>query len=76
MLGPDNLGALRGPPDLMDEAISRPEVLRDLRRQAKLAEAMGERGPPPRIPGFEPTPAQAIGTPEAVQAERILRNSP
>lgn len=24
--------------------------------------------------GFTPTPAQAIGTPEAVQAERVLRN--
>lgn len=26
------------------------------------------------MPGFVPTPAQAIGTPEAVQAERVLRN--
>lgn len=25
-------------------------------------------------PGFAPTPAQVIGTPEAVQAERVLRN--
>lgn len=28
-----------------------------------------------RVPGFELTPAQAIGTPEAVQAERVLRNN-
>ena len=27
------------------------------------------------VPGFELTPAQAIGTPEAVQAERMLRNN-
>src|SRR3982750_395294 len=27
------------------------------------------------IPGYEFTPAQAIGTPEAVQAERVLRNN-
>lgn len=30
---------------------------------------------PSNIPGFQPTPAQAIGTPEAVQAERVLRNN-
>lgn len=29
----------------------------------------------PPVSGFSPTPAQAIGTPEAVQAERILRNN-
>lgn len=27
------------------------------------------------IPGFQLTPAQALGTPEAVQAERVLRNN-
>lgn len=28
-----------------------------------------------QVPGFQPTAAQAIGTPEAVQAERVLRNN-
>ncbi|MFD0738224.1 hypothetical protein ACFQZQ_02830 [Lysobacter koreensis] len=29
----------------------------------------------PSVPGYTLTPAQAIGTPEAVQAERVLRNN-
>lgn len=34
--------------------------------------ALRQQGP---IPGFTPTPAQALRTPEAIQTERILRNN-
>lgn len=30
---------------------------------------------PSGVPGFQPTPAQALATPEAIQAERVLRNN-
>lgn len=39
------------------------EIIQRLRRQ-------------PATPGMEFTPAQALGTPEAIQTERVLRNNP
>jgi hypothetical protein len=38
-------------------------------------EAVARLREPSGVPGFELTPSQALGTPEAVQAERVLRNN-
>lgn len=60
--------------------IARPERV----AQANLARMFGQdqatldklRNAPQYVPGERPTAAQALATPEAVQAERVLRNHP
>lgn len=78
-LGVHGLGAGAGAAQQLSRYLT--PTGRDMIANGRVARLLGEdalpqlRGAQPGVTGFEPTPAQVLGTPEAVQAERALRNN-